>query len=225
MYSLPYLQSFVKDIGLPTIIKQLIPLVEIDINNPLDRGFAGKTTGTVNPGIIWAGKYFQLGLEAVVPINERTGKNVGVRGQIHFFLDDIFPNTLGGRSSTGKRERSRRGCRTGGASCSGRAWRGATPSSSAPSRAWAAPSRSAPSQVRAWFTEALEPAFSTLEVVNDKGERVDRGPAQVDASSRALLQVPLKPLGPGAYRVKWRVLSVDTHVTEGDFTFRVTDAP
>jgi hypothetical protein len=95
MYSLPYLQSFVKDVGLPAVIRQLIPLVEIDINNPLDRGFAGKTTGTVNPGIIWAGKYFQLGLEAVVPINERTGKVIGVRGQIHFFIDDIFPNTLG----------------------------------------------------------------------------------------------------------------------------------
>jgi hypothetical protein len=95
MYSLPYLQSFVKDVGLPAVIRQLIPLVEVDINNPLDRGFAGKTTGTVNPGIIWAGKYFQLGLEAVVPINERTGKNVGIRGQVHFFIDDIFPNTLG----------------------------------------------------------------------------------------------------------------------------------
>ena len=95
MYSLPYLQSFVKDVGLPAVIRQLIPIVEIDINNPLDRGFAGKTTGTVNPGIIWAGKYFQLGLEAVVPINERTGKNVGIRGQVHFFIDDIFPNTLG----------------------------------------------------------------------------------------------------------------------------------
>ena len=95
MYSLPYLQSFVKDVGLPAVINRLIPLVEIDINNPLDRGFAGKTTGTVNPGIIWAGKYFQLGLEAVVPINERTGKNVGIRGQVHFFLDDIFPTTIG----------------------------------------------------------------------------------------------------------------------------------
>jgi hypothetical protein len=95
MYSLPYLQSFVKDVGLPAVINRLIPLVEIDIENPLDRGFAGKTTGTVNPGIIWVGKYFQLGLEAVVPINERTGKNVGIRGQIHFFLDDIFPTTLG----------------------------------------------------------------------------------------------------------------------------------
>ena len=85
--------------------------------------------------------------------------------------------------------------------------------------------KSAPSQVRAWFTEPLEPAFSRLEVVNQSGDRVDRGPARVDAASPSMLQVPLKPLGPGTYRVKWRVLSVDTHVTEGDFTFRVTDAP
>lgn len=85
--------------------------------------------------------------------------------------------------------------------------------------------KAAPSQVRVWFTEALEPAFSTLEVVNQSGERVDRGPARVDAASPAMLQVPLKPLGPGTYRVKWRVLSVDTHVTEGDFTFRVSERP
>ena len=85
--------------------------------------------------------------------------------------------------------------------------------------------KAAPSQVRAWFTEALEPAFSTLEVVNQAGERVNLGPARLDGASRALLQVPLKPLGPGTYRVKWRVLSVDSHVTEGDFTFRVSDAP
>ena len=57
------------------------------------------------------------------------------------------------------------------------------------------------------------------------GERVSHGPAQVDAANPALLQLALKPLGPGTYRVKWRVLSVDTHVTEGDFTFRVSGGP
>lgn len=85
--------------------------------------------------------------------------------------------------------------------------------------------KAAPSRVRVWFSEALEPAFSTLEVMNQAGERVDRGPARVDAANPALLQVPLTPLGPGTYRVKWRVLSVDTHVTEGDFTFRITGPP
>jgi methionine-rich copper-binding protein CopC len=85
--------------------------------------------------------------------------------------------------------------------------------------------KAAPSQVRVWFTEALEPAFSTLEVVNRSGDRVDLGPARVDPASPALLLVPVKPLAPGTYRVKWRVLSVDTHVTEGDFTFRVSEGP
>lgn len=85
--------------------------------------------------------------------------------------------------------------------------------------------KAAPSQVRVWFTEAIESAFSTIEVVNQAGERVDRGPARVDPASPAMLRVPLKPLGPGIYRVKWRVLSVDTHVTEGNFTFRVSATP
>jgi hypothetical protein len=94
-YSLPYLQSFVKDIGLPKPFSQMIAVVELSYDNPLDRGQGGKTTGTVNPGVIWAGKYFQIGLEAIVPVNERTGKNVGFRGVLHFFLDDLFPKSIG----------------------------------------------------------------------------------------------------------------------------------
>jgi hypothetical protein len=94
-YSLPYLQSFVRDIGLPKPLSQLIAVVEVEFQHPLDRGQSGQFTGTVNPGIIWAGKYFQIAVEAILPVNDRTGKNVGIRGQIHFFLDDIFPTTIG----------------------------------------------------------------------------------------------------------------------------------
>jgi hypothetical protein len=94
-YSLIYLQSFVRDLGLPVPLNRMIPLVELDLSTPLDRGQAGKTTGTVNPGIIWSGRFVQLGLEAVFPVNERTGKNVGIRGMLHFYLDDLFPNTFG----------------------------------------------------------------------------------------------------------------------------------
>ncbi len=94
-YSLPYLQSFVKDVGLPKPFSQMIVVVELSYQNPLDRGEAGKTTGTVNPGVIWAGKYFQIGAEAIVPVNERTGKNVGFRAVLHFFLDDLFPKSVG----------------------------------------------------------------------------------------------------------------------------------
>jgi hypothetical protein len=94
-YSLIYLQSQVQDIGLHGPVNRLIPLVEFALETPLNRGEEGQTTGTINPGIIWSGKYFQVGVEAVVPINERTGNNVGVIAQLHFFVDDLFPHSLG----------------------------------------------------------------------------------------------------------------------------------
>lgn len=94
-YSLQYLQAFVRDVGLPAPLNRLIPLVEVALRTPIDGPRARYTTGTVNPGVIWFGKYFQLGLEAVIPMNTASGKNVGVLGQIHFFLDDLFPKTLG----------------------------------------------------------------------------------------------------------------------------------
>ncbi len=94
-YSIPYLQSFVKDVGLPAPFNRMIPVVELSFQSPLDRGQGGKTTGTVNPGILWAGQFVQLGLEAIIPINERTGKNVGVIGQLHFYLDGLFPKFFG----------------------------------------------------------------------------------------------------------------------------------
>ena len=81
--------------------------------------------------------------------------------------------------------------------------------------------RQAPAQVRLWFTGELEPAYSRADVVDDAGRRVDAGDGRVDSDNRALLRVTLPPLAPGRYRVRWRVLSVDSHVTEGDFTFRV----
>ncbi len=94
-YSVIYLQSQVQDLHLHAPLDRLIPLVEFAFESPLNRGAQGQTTGTINPGIIWAGKYFQVGVEAIVPINERTGKNVGVIAQLHFFVDDLFPHSLG----------------------------------------------------------------------------------------------------------------------------------
>jgi methionine-rich copper-binding protein CopC len=81
--------------------------------------------------------------------------------------------------------------------------------------------RTAPAEVRLWFTERLEPAYSRVQVVGERGERVDRADAAVAADNGALLRVSLAPLPPGRYKVVWRVVSVDTHVTEGEFAFRV----
>jgi methionine-rich copper-binding protein CopC len=78
-----------------------------------------------------------------------------------------------------------------------------------------------PAQLKLWFTQRLEPAFSAAQVLDHSGKRVDKADARVDASDATVLLLSLPPLAPGTYRVTWRVLSVDTHVTEGDFTFDV----
>jgi methionine-rich copper-binding protein CopC len=79
----------------------------------------------------------------------------------------------------------------------------------------------APPVVTLWFTQDLEPAFSNVTVTNDAGQRVDLGNAQIAQGSPAELQVGLKSLPPGTYTVSWHVVSVDTHPTEGTFTFEV----
>jgi methionine-rich copper-binding protein CopC len=78
-----------------------------------------------------------------------------------------------------------------------------------------------PSEVKLFFSERLEPAYSTVRVKDDSGAQVDRQDAHVDPSNPLLLRATLQPLEQGAYTVNWRVLSVDGHVTEGRFAFQV----
>jgi len=79
----------------------------------------------------------------------------------------------------------------------------------------------APSEVKIWFTEKLEPAFSKLDVYDAGGAVVDKGDASVDPQDATLMHVSLKPLPAGAYKVHWHAVSVDTHTTDGNFTFTV----
>lgn len=78
-----------------------------------------------------------------------------------------------------------------------------------------------PPELRLWFTEAIEPAFSSVSVVDSAGHQVDKGDKTVDAQSQSQLSVSLRPLAPGTYRVSWHVVAVDTHRTEGHFSFTV----
>ena len=78
--------------------------------------------------------------------------------------------------------------------------------------------RTAPREVTCWFTQNLEAAFSSMVVRDSAGAQVSVGRASVSGNT---MRVALKPLSPGVYKVSWRVLSVDTHTTEGDFSFRV----
>jgi hypothetical protein len=93
-YSLLYLQSNVRDLGLGPVLSHVTPLVEFAFRSPVDRN-GGATTGTINPGLLWSGQYVQLGVEAMIPVNHATGSNIGVTAQLHFYIDDIFPESLG----------------------------------------------------------------------------------------------------------------------------------
>jgi copper resistance protein C len=77
---------------------------------------------------------------------------------------------------------------------------------------------SPPHEVTLWFTQKLEPAFSSITVTNAAGERIDGGKARVSGNQ---MSVSLRPGGTGTYHVTWKVLSVDTHTTGGNFTFQV----
>lgn len=80
---------------------------------------------------------------------------------------------------------------------------------------------SAPSKVTIWFDGELEPAFSTIAVYNSAKQQVDKGNSRVSGTDASVLEVDLPALAPGTYRVYWKVLAKDTHVTEGDFTFTI----
>ena len=80
---------------------------------------------------------------------------------------------------------------------------------------------SPPSVLHLWFTQELEPAFSWVTVTDRSGASVNDGSATIDPSNKSELTVKLKQLSAGMYTVKWHALSVDTHTTEGDFTFQV----
>jgi hypothetical protein len=76
----------------------------------------------------------------------------------------------------------------------------------------------APHELTLSFTQNLEPSFSTVEVTDGGGTRVDQGKPQVSGNT---MRVGLKAGSPGTYHVHWRALSVDTHTTQGNFSFHV----
>jgi copper resistance protein C len=76
----------------------------------------------------------------------------------------------------------------------------------------------APHELSLSFTQNLEPSFSSVEVTGPDGARIDAGKPQISGNT---MRVGLKAAGPGTYHVHWHALSVDTHTTQGSFTFHV----
>jgi hypothetical protein len=95
-YPISYLESQVKDVGLRFPWQQMIPLVEFAAVTPFNRITPGvTTTGTIQPGVIWAGQYFQIGAEMILPMNRASGHGIGGVVQFHVYLDDAFSHSIG----------------------------------------------------------------------------------------------------------------------------------
>ena len=203
------------------------------MSTPVANNFGNSfvTTGTINPGVIWVGSYFQVGLEAQVPVNAAERHGIGVLGQLHLYLDDMFPKTIGqplhrrhvdlaAQAQVLRSIAMRKflilvrssSCRSAPDAARAHAFLDhASPlvGSTVPA---------APHEVVLTFTQNLEPAFSDRQVTDPSGARVDQGKAQVSGNT---MRIGLKAIGPGTYKVHWHALSVDTHSTEGTFTFHV----
>ena len=106
-YSLPYLKAHVEDLGLPGFLNHLVPIVEVSLDTQTSNFDGGEvTTGTISPGVFYQTDKYQLGVEAVIPVNRASGDGLGVISNVHFYLENIYPNSLGkplfGAASTGE---------------------------------------------------------------------------------------------------------------------------
>jgi len=98
-YSIPYLESQIKDYGLPKPLANLTPLAELGWSSAA-AGSAFRPTGDptsfqLGTGAVWTGEFFSLSTEILVPLNAAAGHGLGVIGQFHLYFDDLFPTTLG----------------------------------------------------------------------------------------------------------------------------------
>jgi hypothetical protein len=94
-YSIRYLQSQVKDFGLPQFINRLTPLVEVAWSSPASKPSLASTQYLIGAGINYTAQSYAVGIEALIPGNKQTGSHVGVIAQFHLYFDDLFPNSLG----------------------------------------------------------------------------------------------------------------------------------
>jgi hypothetical protein len=98
-YSIPYLQSQIHDYGLPLVLANLTPLVELGWSSAASssafRPTNNPTAFNLGTGAVWTGEYYSLSTELLWPLNGASGHGLGVIGQFHLYFDDLFPNTLG----------------------------------------------------------------------------------------------------------------------------------
>jgi copper resistance protein C len=77
-----------------------------------------------------------------------------------------------------------------------------------------------PAHVTIRYDAPIESLFDSLRVLDAAGQDKAAGAPQVSADGHEL-SVPITALDPGQYTVQWRVVCIDTHHTEGSYTFTV----
>ena len=78
-----------------------------------------------------------------------------------------------------------------------------------------------PKELKIWFTQEIEPAFSSITGLGDDSKQIDKKDSHQDEKDKKLLIVSLPELPAGTYKVHWHVVCTDTHTTQGDFKFTV----
>jgi hypothetical protein len=88
---MPYLKARVQDFGLPKFVNRLLPITEFSFKIETSN-FDGneRTTGTINPGLLYLADKYQLGVEAIIPINRASGMVSVFIPNLHLFLEDIY---------------------------------------------------------------------------------------------------------------------------------------
>jgi hypothetical protein len=94
-YSLRYLQTQVKDLGLPEFVNRLTPLVEVSWSSPASKPNNDSTQYLFGAGVNYTADSYAVSVEALVPGNKQTGSHMGVIAQFHLYFDDLMPHTLG----------------------------------------------------------------------------------------------------------------------------------
>jgi hypothetical protein len=94
-YSMRYLQSQVKDLGLPEFVNKLTPVVEVSWSSPASKPNQDSTQYLIGVGVNYTSDWWAMGVEALIPGNKQTGSHLGVIAQFHLYFDDLFPNSLG----------------------------------------------------------------------------------------------------------------------------------
>jgi copper transport protein len=76
-------------------------------------------------------------------------------------------------------------------------------------------------RISLWFTEPVQASFNSIAVLDGDNRRVDQLNARTSDEEPSRVDVDVSDLPQGAYLVRWRVISTDTHVVRGSYWFAV----